>query len=39
MSRKIIYCLFVLALASTANAAPFMFGSWNDANDGFIDWG
>jgi len=40
MSRKIIYCLFVLALASTANAAPFVFGTWeNDSNNGFIDWG
>lgn len=39
MSRKILYCLLVLALASVANAAPFTFGTWNDANNGFIDWG
>jgi len=39
MSRKIIYCLLVLAIASSANAAPFMFATWEDANNGFIDWG
>jgi hypothetical protein len=39
MSRKITYCLLVLAMASVANATPFTFGTWNDANNGYIDWG
>jgi hypothetical protein len=41
MSRKIFYCLLVLALAtvaSSANAATKLIGSWNDSNDGYIDW-
>jgi len=39
MSKKIVYCLLILAMASVANAAPFVFGTWEDANNGFIDWG
>jgi hypothetical protein len=26
-------------MASVANAAPFTFGTWDDANNGYIDWG
>jgi hypothetical protein len=40
MSKKIIFYIVVLTLASTSYAAtPFMFGNWEDHNDHFRDWG
>jgi len=39
MSKKIVYCLLVLSLAAVANATPITFGTWEDSNNGYIDWG
>jgi len=40
MSKAILVCAIVLAVASSSfAAAPFVFGTWENADNGFIDWG
>lgn len=39
MSKNILFCVVVLAIASTSyGASPFMFGGFNDVCDGYRDW-